>query len=324
MGNGKKECYAGFDLGGTKMRCVIFSRDFRPLAVNKAKTRAEEGAEKGMGRIHSCLEEALNSAGLAKSDLLGIGFGLPGVLDRKKGRIVRLLNLGWRDVPIRKIFEDAWNVPIAIENDVNAGTYGEYRHGAGRGCDNIVGIFPGTGIGGGIIIEGKLLLGVTGSAAELGHLVYNPTGPHCGCGNRGCFEAYASRVAVSARASEAIQRDKAPILRDLAGTDPARIKSGALAEAIRKGERVVEEIVREAAYIVGILAANMVNALSPNLIVLGGGLVEALPSIYKQECERALDRHVVPEMRPSVKVAVAQLGDDAVAMGAAALAAGMK
>lgn len=317
----EKGCYVGFDLGGTKMLAVVTNRDFKVLARAKKKTKAEDGFSEGLTRMEACLEEALGEAGAGVESLLGIGFGLPGVLDFKAGKIVRLTNLGWTNVPLKKIFEEKYGAPVAIENDVNAGTYGECRFGAAKGCHDVVGIFPGTGIGGGIIIGGKIHHGVTGAAGELGHLVYDPTGPHCGCGNRGCFEAYASRVAISARAAEAVSRGKAPALQKLAGANLDEIRSSALAKSIKQGDKIVEEIVREAAYIVGILAADMINALSPSMIVLGGGLVEAMGGIYVDECKRAVESHAMPELRKGVRVAAAKLGDDSVALGAIALAA---
>ncbi|MCX7046010.1 MAG: ROK family protein [Candidatus Sumerlaeota bacterium] len=319
----KKSCTVGVDLGGTKIRCVAFDSDFKTLGVAKAKMKAIGNAEEGIREMRSCIEDALTQAQLKREDLSGIGFGLPGVLDLAKGRIIRLLNVGWKDVPVRKIFQEEYKTPIAVENDVNAGTYGEFRAGAGKGHEDIVGIFPGTGIGGGIIIGGRLHHGVTGGAGELGHLVYDARGPFCGCGNRGCYEAYASRVAIAGRAAEAVFRGKAPALQEIAGTCLEDIKSGALAKAIKQGDTVIEIIVREAAYMVGQLAACMVNTLSPGLIILGGGLVEAMEEIYLEECRRALDHHAVPELRAPVEVRAAKLGDDAVALGAAALAAEM-
>ena len=312
--------YLGFDLGGTKMLATIFDPDFNIVASVKKKTKMEVGQDEGMKRVAACIDEVLDSAKIKKGQLRGIGFGLPGVLDIQGGRIVRLLNVGWEDVPIRAIFEEAYGAPVVIDNDVNTGTYGEYRRGAGQGRQDIIGIFPGTGSGGGILINGRLHHGVTGGAGEIGHLLYDPSGPRCGCGNRGCYETYASRIAIAGRAAEAVFRGKAPALQAEAGMDLAKMRSKALARSIEAGDEAIEEIVREAAYIVGVLACDMINTLSPGLVILGGGLVEAMEDLYLEECRRAISQHAVPELGAAVEVVAAILGDNAVVLGAAALA----
>lgn len=312
--------YLGFDLGGTKMLASIFDSDFNIIASEKKKTKIEAGQDEGMKRVAACIDDALDEAKIGKDQLRGIGFGLPGVLDIPGGRIVRLLNVGWQDVPVREIFEKAYGAPVIIDNDVNTGTYGEYRRGAGQGHQDIIGIFPGTGIGGGILINGRLHHGVTGGAGEIGHLLYDPSGPRCGCGNRGCYETYASRIAIAGRAAEAVFRSKAPALQKSSGTDLSNIRSKALARAIEAGDEAIEEIVREAAYIVGVLASDMINTLSPSLVILGGGLVEAMEDIYIEECRRAISKHAVPELGAAVQVKAATLGDNAVVLGGAALA----
>lgn len=316
----KKARYLGFDLGGTKMLAAVVDEDFKILATEKKKTKPELGTEAGLDRMRKCIDAALKNADVAPEDLKGIGFGLPGVLDLEKGRVVRLLNVGWEDVPICDHFREIYKTPVVIDNDVNTGTYGEYRCGAGKGHKDIVGIFPGTGIGGGIIVGGRLHHGVTGGAAEIGHLCYDARGPHCACGARGCYEAWASRVAIAANSAAAVFRGLAPNLAEAAGTDLKEIRSGALAKAIKQGDKVIEEIVREAAYAVGQLAADMIVTLSPSMILLGGGLVEAMEDLYLEECRRAVKNHAMKELREPVTVAAAKLGDNAVVLGAAALA----
>jgi len=315
-----QKCYVGFDLGGTKMRVLVLDEKFKILAIAKKSTKAEGGAEEGMRRVKSCIDKAMSDAGVRKSNLLGIGFGLPGILDVDKGVILRLINVGWTNIQIGRIFSKAYGVPVAIDNDVNAGAYGEYRLGAGRKQDHMVGIFPGTGIGGGIIIDGRIHHGVGGPVAEIGHIVFNPRGPLCNCGARGCYEVYAGRTAIAGRAARAAAMGQAPALSAIAGSDVSKIRSGVLAEAIAKGDTVVEEIVREAAQILGHLCAAMAVTLSPGMIVLGGGLVEAMEDLYLMECRKVMDAHPLVGMVKKVKLAAARLGDDAVALGAACLA----
>lgn len=312
--------YIGFDLGGTKMRVLVLDQKFKTLAVTKKSTKAEEGAEQGVRRMKGCIDKAMRDAGIKKSDLLGIGFGLPGILDTERGVILRLINVGWVNVQIAKVFGNAYGVPVAIDNDVNAGAYGEYRLGAGRGQHHMVGIFPGTGIGGGIVIGGKIHHGIGGPVAEIGHIVFNPDGPLCNCGARGCYEVYAGRTAIAARAARAAAMGQAPALFSLVGANISKIRSSVLAESIAKGDKVVEDIVREGARVIGHLACGMVLTLAPGMVVLGGGLVEAMENLYVKECRVVMDAHPLVRMSKKVKVAAARLGDDAVALGAACLA----
>jgi glucokinase len=210
--------------------------------------------------------------------------------------------------------------PVVVANDVDAGTYGEYRFGAGQGVRCLLGVFPGTGIGGGLVYEGRLFRGRIGSCMEIGHIHMQPKGRLCGCGRRGCLETVASRLAIAAEAAEAAYRGDAPHLLELAGTDVAAARSGALAAAIKAGDRTVEAIVRHAAKDIGIAIGSVVNLLAPDTIVLGGGLVEAMPSLYVQEVRTSIKKHAMRLYTKSLKVVVAKLGDDAVAIGAAALA----
>jgi glucokinase len=315
-----KQCYIGFDLGGTKMRVLVVDTNLKILSVAKKNTKAEKGPDEGIQRICKCMEEALADANRSPENLLGIGFGLPGILDIRKGVILRLINVGWTDVPIADIFSKEYGVPVAIDNDVNAGTYGEFRLGAGKGQDHLVGIFPGTGIGGGIVAGGRIHHGVGGPVAEIGHIVFDPKGPLCNCGARGCYEVYAGRTAIAARAARAAAMGQAPALLAKVGSDITRIRSGVLADSIAEGDRVVEDIVREAAQIIGHLACAMVVTLAPGMIVLGGGLVEAMESIYLTECRKVMDAHPLVGMVRKVKLVAAKLGDDAVALGGACLA----
>ncbi len=179
-----------------------------------------------------------------RGDLRGIGLGSAGPLDLDEGIILDAPNLGWKDVKIKSILEKEFGCPAVVLNDVDAGVYGEYRFGAARSSRCAVGVFPGTGIGGGCVYDGKILRGKTNSCMEIGHIQVVPDGPRCGCGLQGCLEAVASRLAISAAAAQAAYRGQAPHLLDIAGTSLDEIRSGALADAIAAGDTVVESIVR--------------------------------------------------------------------------------
>lgn len=321
MKNPPRTHWLGFDLGGTKMMAVVFDRDFRGVASARAKTQGAEGAAEVLERIRSTILEALGKAGLGLSDLAGIGVGCPGPLDLDRGVILHAPNLGWHDVPLKETLKKKFKCPTVIANDVDAGTYGEYRFGAARGARCALGVFPGTGIGGACIYEGRILRGRTGSCMEIGHVRVQAEGRLCGCGQRGCLESVASRLAISAEAAAAVYRGEAPALRDLAGTDLADIKSGTLAKAIKAGDKAVETIVRNAARQLGSAVASVVNLLAPDVVVLGGGLVEALPEIVLGEVRKAVCGQAMKAFTSDLKIVAAELGDDATALGAAALAA---
>jgi glucokinase len=312
--------WVGFDLGGTKMQAAVLDRRFSVVARRKKKTRGNEGAEAGVERIVNTIEKLLEDAQVPSSKLAGIGIGCPGPLNLDDGVILDAPNLGWRNVPIRRILEQEFDCFATICNDVDAGVFGEYRFGAAGGARVALGVFPGTGIGGGLVYEGRIYRGSTSSCLEIGHFPVERDGKYCGCGRRGCLETVASRLAIAAEVAQAAYRGQAPNLVRITGTDLANIRSGALAEAIMAGDEIVERIVRGGAHRLGVALAGFVNMLLPDVIVLGGGLVEALPQIYLSEVRGALEAHVMPAYHGMTDVKVAQLGDDAGALGAAAWA----
>jgi len=316
----KSDCLVGFDLGGTKMLAAVLDAEHRILATCKKKTRANRGADEGVSRVIECIRTALDEAGVQASRLAGIGVGSPGPLDLNTGTILESPNLGWSNVPLKKRLEKAMGCPVVVANDVDTGTYGEYRFGAGRGARCVVGVFPGTGIGGACVYEGKLIRGRVSSCMEIGHIKVQADGELCGCGKYGCLETVASRLSVSAQAAAAAYRGYAPALLDKAGTDLSRIRSGALAASVAAGEQTVEAILRKAARWVGFAISNVVNLLAPDVVVLGGGLVEEMPDLYLEEVRAVVMDTALDALSADVRFAVAELGDNAVIMGAAALA----
>lgn len=320
MANGK-DITIGFDLGGTKMLAAVYDKKFNLLGKKRKKTRGHEGAAAGLERIFSAIDEALTEAKIEAKQLAGIGCGIPGPLDLDKGLILEAPNLGWKNVKIRQALSDRYKCPVALLNDVDAGTFGEYRFGAGKGGRCVLGIFPGTGIGGACVYDGRLIVGRDKSCMEIGHLEVVRNGRLCGCGKRGCLETMASRLAIAAECAMAAYRGEAPVLLELAGTDLAKIRSGVLAEAIARGDKVVESIVRAAAARIGMAIGNVANLLAPDIAVLGGGLVEAMPGLFVEEAANALSATAMKPFAKDLKVKVAELGDYAGAMGAAAAAA---
>jgi glucokinase len=321
MKRSKRRFWLGFDLGGTKMMAAVFDGDCRLLASARAKTKGVEGAAPVLKRIKSTIEEALKAAKISPRDLAGIGVGAPGPLDLDRGIILHAPNLGWHNVRLKDALERAFKCPAIVANDVDAGTYAEFRFGAARGARCVLGVFPGTGIGGSCISQGRILRGRKASAMEIGHIEVDPGGRLCGCGHRGCLETVASRLAIAAEAAAAVHRGEAPVLARLAGTDLAGIKSGTLAKAIRAGDEAVESIVRHAAHRLGRAVGSVVNLLAPDVVVLGGGLVQAMPALWLKETRRGILDRALKDFLPDLRITAAKLGDDATVMGAAALAA---
>ena len=198
--------WVGFDLGGTKMLAKVFDSKYRTVGRERTKTKGYEGAEAGLERITTTIQKALHDADIKSTQVEGIGVGCPGPLDLKRGKIRMAPNLGWTNVPVKKHLEAAFSCPSVILNDVDAGIYGEYRFGAAQSAQTVVGVFPGTGIGGGCVYEGNILQSKSGSCMEIGHVQVVPEGPLCGCGRRGCLEAIASRLVIASRSAAAAYR----------------------------------------------------------------------------------------------------------------------
>jgi glucokinase len=312
--------WVGFDLGGTKMMAAAFNADFRLVGRRRRKTKGAEGAKAGLERIIETIRDALEEGQLAGQKLAGIGVGCPGQIDLEKGVVIDAANLGWRNFQIREALEEEFKCPTVVLNDVDAGVYGEFRFGAGKSARCLVGVFPGTGIGGGCVYEGKVLRGKNVSCFEIGHVQINPNGLRCGCGRIGCLETEASRLAIACASAAAAYRGEAPHLLAAAGTDVANIRSGVIAEAIQAGDAAIERIVERAARLIGWAVGDVVNLLAPDIVVLGGGLVEAMPKLICEEVERAARDRAAPPFAKHFKVVAARLGDDAVVRGAAAWA----
>ncbi|MFM7059125.1 MAG: ROK family protein [Planctomycetota bacterium] len=311
--------WVGFDLGGTKMMAVVFDHRLKEVARRRRRTRSSEGEPVSLDRIAETIVQALESARIPPASIAGIGAGVPGPLDLQKGLVLEAPNLGWKNVALRDFLAKRFSCPAVICNDVDAGVFGEYSAGAGQGFRSVLGVFPGTGIGGGFVYEGRILRGSRSSCMEVGYLQMSADGPLAGAGPPGTLEGMASRLAISAEAAKAVFRGQAPHLRDLAGTDISNIRSSALAKSIERGDGVIERIVRRAAEVVGQGIGCLINILAPDAVILGGGLVEAMPKLYLESVDAGVRRNVLPSLAGCARLKVSELGDLAAAVGAAAL-----
>ena len=312
--------WIGFDLGGTKMLAIVFNRKFEKVGRARKKTKGHEGMKAGLERINDTIAEAIEDAKITKKEIGGLGIGCPGPLDLAKGKIQEAPNLGWKNVPIRSSIEEKFGFPVEVANDVDAGVYGEYKFGAGKNKRCVVGIFPGTGIGGGCVYEGKLIRGANCSCMEIGHIPILANGPIDGAGNLGSLESVASRLAIAGAAAQAAYRGQAPALMEKSGTDIREIRSGALSHSVNGGDEMVEKIIKQAAEKIGLGIVTIVHLLAPDLVVLGGGLVEAMPEIFTGTAEKFAKKRVLDSLKDVFRVVPAKLGDDAGVLGAAGLA----
>ncbi|MGB7343127.1 MAG: ROK family protein [Pirellulaceae bacterium] len=316
----KKKVWLGFDLGGTKMLTIAYDEDWNVLGRRRRKTRGREGSDEGIDRIVSTISRLLEESKLEKDQIAGIGVGCPGPIDLDKGCLLSTPNLGWKDVAVAEVLGDQFGCPISVLNDVDAGVYGEYMFGAAKDARCVVGIFPGTGVGGGCVYEGNILQGSGISCMEIGHTRISGSNKSSGSAFPGSLEAEASRLTIAAEAAKAAHRGDAPYLFKESGTDLADIKSGALAASIENGDKVVRRLVEEAAMTIGYAVANVVHILAPDKVVLGGGLIEAMEDLIVSTVRKTARANVMPVYRDRFEVVAAKLGDDAGVKGAAAWA----
>ncbi len=315
------ELLGGVDIGATKLHAVVARPDGTVLARARKKAKGKKGFDVVMERVEACLEKACRKAGISRDELAAVGVGAPSPI-RPDGTMVNAPNLGWTDAPLAPALASRLGKPVAAENDCNLGTLGEYTFGARAGAGSLTGLFVGTGLGGGIVLDGELVRGRNHLAAELGHVIVEANGRTCGCGHRGCLEAYASKTGLGHRLRREIEeRGRASILTEEERVTLGNVRSGLLARAFDAGDPVVTEALEELAWYLGIGVANLVTTLGPDVVVLGGGVFEALGPALIERVRDSARAHTFPEVAfADVEVTLAGLGDDAVALGAVAYA----
>ena len=283
---GKKKFIIGVDLGGTNISAGALSEDgTHTSAMRSIATQPELGAEGVVDRIVGLIEgvilDTINETGATRKDFLGIGVGAPGPLDRERGIVVVAPNLGWRDFPLRDRILKRLKLPVTLDNDANCATVGEWWLGAARGGRNVVGITIGTGIGGGLIINGELYHGSSDVAGEIGHTTIDVNGRLCKCGNYGCLEAYASGPAIATRAREALVRDDAAsLLPSMVDGLLDKITAEIVYTAAKKGDGLANEIVRDTARYLGAGIATLLNVINPDVVVVAGGVTAAGDALF--------------------------------------------
>ena len=315
--------YIGCDLGGTNLRAAIVDVENGTISRQiSVPTLAREGHDAVIQRMASLFLQLIRDAGMDKTEIGGVGIGVPGVVDLEKGETIFLPNLSgtWPNVPLQNTIAKLTGLPVALLNDVRSITNGEWLFGAGRGVDTIAVFAIGTGIGGGLVINGQLHLGIGGTGGELGHTTIDYNGPKCGCGNHGCLEAYASGPAIAVMGVKAVAQGLTTRIADLCEDDLNRITPELIARAAGLGDEIAKGIYEQAGYYIGIAAANVCVAIGPRRIVIGGGVAQA-GDLLLEPIRRSMREHIFVMPVDQVEIVPSQLGNNAGMIGVAAWSA---
>ena len=308
------ELYGAIDLGGTSVRAIVADLGGNICGDDIRPSQAEVGLENCLAAMQASLQAAADEAGLPIASLRAVGIDSPGPVDVLRGVVPWAPQLhGWRDVPLVKEMSARFGVPVVLENDANAQALGEHTFGAGRGTQHMLFVTVSTGIGGGIIVDGRLYRGANGSAGELGHVMLDPRGPLCGCGARGCLEALASGTALARRGDEAAERNPGGRLAQARERD-GRITADEVAAAAEEGDVEAREIFREAGHWLGTAFAGYVNIFNPQAIVVGGGVTRAA-HLFLPEAESTMRSLAMSEPLKHVKLVIGELWDRAGVLG---------
>ena len=315
------DLFIGVDLGGTNIEAAAV-RNGEVLASKKKKTRPEKGVDTVIERIARTVRGVFKKMDATPEDFAGLCIGAPGAVDPATGIVHAAPNLDWTDVPLGEVLRERLGLPVFVDNDVNIGLLGEYVYGAGRGALHMVGIWVGTGIGGGLIVNGQLVNGWRGAAGEIGHMVVQPHGRRCGCGREGCVEAYASKTAMMAMIEEAMESGRKSVVPDImAKKGKKSLTSSVIEDALEAHDEPMMEAVETAQFYLGLLTANLVNVLDPHVIVFGGGLVERLGEAFVEPVAATARTYYLQQQNAErIRIVPSALGDDAGPVGAAVVA----
>lgn len=315
------EGYVGaVDLGGTKILAAVFNPQGQITGRAKRPTGRDHAPVAIIDRIAQTLRQAAADGGIDASAITAVGVGAPGPVRPADGSITVAPNLDWVDVPLQAELAARLALPVAVGNDVRVAVLAEHAAGAGRGARDMVGIWPGTGVGGGMILNGELYTGSASMAGEIGHMTILAGGPRCGCGGRGHLEALCSRTAIVRAVAKQVKRGGKTVLTKIAGKDVTRATSGDLAEAWSRSDQLVMRAIDEAARYLSLGIASVANLLNPELVVLGGGVVEGLGQHFVDSVRGRVARMPLTSSTETLRIVKSELGDDAGITGAALLA----
>jgi len=308
------------DLGGTKIIAAIISDKGQVMAREYYLTLAEEGPQPVIDRILSAIDHLLGSVNLDSSKLHSISLAAAGAIDLDKGLVTLSPNLpGWHNIPLRDIVKEKHRVNTFLINDASAAALGEHHFGVGRGVNNLVLLTLGTGIGGGIIIDGELYSGRCGSAGEIGHTTIDVNGPRCSCGNVGCLEMLASGTAIAKEAIRRISQGEMSSLTKILDGKAGNITAEEVSLAAQNGDSLALEVISQAATYLGVAMVNLVNIFNPEMIIIGGGMAQ-MGDLLLNTARQVVKERAFPLSAQAVRIVTAQLGDNAGVLGAAVFA----
>ena len=310
------------DVGGTKVLGAIFDEKDKIIYRLKKRSKSGGAASADVEKvIIDVVEEMIKESGIDRKKLNAVASCAPGVIDQDKGIVLFTPNLPWRDYDMASSMRKQFGVPFYVGNDVNLGVLGEYHFGAARGYKNIVGFFVGTGMGGGLILNGSLFTGNQFKAAEYGHMILDPEGPLCNCGQRGCLEAFSSKQGMTAYIRQQISRGRKTLMEEAVSEGVFRSKK--LVKALEAGDQVAMEAVDRACHWLAVATGNLINTISPDLVLYGGGVIEALGDLFLKKILAEVDRYCMSAIRSSVELKTASLGDDSILYGDLAMIKGL-
>lgn len=315
----KKNHYIGIDVGGTKIAAAIVNQRGEIIEREKYPTPRKASPRQVFDTIEDIIDDVLQDSQMSIKEIAAIGMGIPGLVD-PKNNILITPNINLSHYPLAAKLEKKFKTKVFLGNDVNLGLLAEKWLGTAKKFDNVVGLFPGTGIGGAVLIDGKLFIGPHGAAAELGHMIMDIQGPKCSCGNHGCLEALASRWAIERDIREAIRKGQRSVITALAGKNMPVLKSKFLKEALKKRDPLVTRVMHKASTILGHACISIRHTFNPELIVLGGGVMEACGNFILPIVDRIMRSDPFFSKFDHCRVVGSKLEDDAVILGAVALA----
>lgn len=313
-----KKYSIGIDLGGTKILIALVDRNTGEVLEHvKKKTKKDKGPKNIIRKMLEGIEELIENSGKTFDEISSIGVGAAGQIDRKNGVIIAAANLDCYDLNLKKILTEKFDIPVYVGNDVEIATIGEQKFGAGKDCNDFVCVFVGTGVGSAIVKDGKIIIGATGTAGEIGHIIVDLNGRQCSCGAHGCLEAYASRSAIERRIEGALKKGRKSCILDYLETGKS-ITSSMIQKSIEREDELVIQCVTEASEYLSGGIASIINFINPELIILGGGLIEAVDYFYQKTIKKAKAKSL-PVPAEKIQFKKAMLGDYSGVIGAAFL-----
>lgn len=312
--------YIGIDLGGTNIKGSIFDENMNLVLEQRLSTEASYGSEHVLERIHHVIDNMMNRYGVTSSDIKGIGMGIPGLLNMERGISLFSPNFSkWENVPIVDWFQEKLHIPVFIDNDVRVNLYGEWHFGAGKGSNHIVLLTIGTGLGSGIVMDGRVLYGATGSAGEIGHMNMYREGRPCKCGSSGCFGRYVSALGILRTLKEKIDIGYDSIITEWVHGNLDDVTAKMVSEAYDVGDLAAVETLHETGEILGFGLTNIINLYNPEIIIIGGGVAAAGERLLSRARE-VVDSHALKISNSKCTIKTARLGDAAGMLGAAIFA----